>query len=107
VVPPHRTDSSHPAFSNWLRLASSGWYLQIADVLAAPRTAVLVSEDASWYFAFEDWQLRRPRRGRRAELRAWREEERLLADEQARLVEAMLHLPTLRPLRDAPGWRTG
>jgi hypothetical protein len=94
-------------FSNWLRLASSGWYLQLADVFAEPSTATLVSEDASWYFCVEDWLLRRPSRRRRAALRAWREEEQLLADEQARLVEAMLHLPTLRPLRDAPGWRTG
>jgi hypothetical protein len=94
VVPAIRTNSAHPEFDNWLRLASSGWCLKVGDVLAEPITAALVSEDACWYFAVEDWRQRRPRRWRRKDMRAWRAEEMILADEQVRLVEAAIQVPT-------------
>jgi hypothetical protein len=94
-VPAIRTSSAHPEFDNWLRLASSGWSLQLADVLAEPITAALVSEDAGWYFAVEDWRQRRPQRWRRKAMRQWRAEEVILADKQVRLVEAAIQVPTL------------
>jgi hypothetical protein len=100
VVPPDRAPD-HPALDAWLHMASSGWYLNLDDVLADPRRMALISADACWYFSYEDWRRRRPLRRRRTAWRAWRAEEAVLAAQQHRLVRAAFALHTLRPSSSA------
>ncbi len=98
-----RANAAHPTFDGWVRLESSGWYLQVSDFLDEPAAATLVGEDAAWHFAVTDWQHRRPAIWRRTRRRAWLAEEARLAAQAALLVEASTHLRTLRPMSDAPG----
>ena len=80
-----------------LHLSSSGWYLHIDDVRAEPELTALLSADACWLLAYQDWARRRPRRWQRRAWRAWRKEEAMLAAEQDELVRATLARPTVRP----------
>jgi hypothetical protein len=98
-----RPFAPHPKFDGWLRLESSGWYVQLTDFVNADAASSLVADDAAWHFAIADWQARRPRFWRRAARRAWRAEEEVLAAQAALLVEASTHLRTLRPMSDAAG----
>jgi hypothetical protein len=94
--------SPPPSFAGWVRLESSGWYLQVSDLMNEPSAAVLMADDAAWQFEVSDWWHRRPRIWRRAARRAWLTEEVFLAAQAARLVQASTRLRTLRPLRDVP-----
>jgi hypothetical protein len=85
-----------------VRLESSGWYLQVTDLIHEPTAAPLMADDAAWHFAVADWRRRRPPIWRRSARRAWLVEEEFLATHAAQLVEASTRLRTLRPLRDAP-----
>jgi hypothetical protein len=98
-----RPYASHPKFDGWLRLESSGWYVQVTDVINEDAASALVADDAAWHFAVADWRRRRPRFWRRTAWRAWRAEENLLTAQAALLVEASTHMRTLRPMSDAPG----
>jgi hypothetical protein len=92
---------SHPSFDGWVRMESSGWYVQVTDIVADSRAATLAADDAAWSFAVADWRHRRPSLWRRRPRRAWRDEEAMLAAQAALLVEASTHLRTLRPISDA------
>jgi hypothetical protein len=96
VVPPERS----PQFASqhaWLRMSSSGWYLHVEDVLAEPALTELISADACWLIAYQDWANRRPRRSPGRAWRSWRKEEAVLAVEQDALVRATFARPSLRP----------
>jgi hypothetical protein len=96
IVPPERSPQT-ASRQGLLHLSSSGWYLPVDDVRTEPDLTALVSADACWLLAYQDWARRRPqRRGGRA-WRAWRKEEAALAAEQDGLVRASLELPALRP----------
>jgi hypothetical protein len=95
IVAPERS----PEFAGqhgWLHMTSSGWYLHVDDVRAEPGLSALVSADAVWYLAYQDWARRRPRRWQAAAWRAWRKEEAALAAEQSGLVRAAFARPSLR-----------
>jgi hypothetical protein len=96
-----RRNAGRPTFSGWVRVESSGWYIQVTDFMDEPAAAALLSEDAAWYFAVADWRRRRPSIWRRARRRVWLAEERILATEAALLVQETSHLRTLRPISDA------
>ena len=96
-----RATASQPTFDGWVRLESSGWYLQVADLLNEHEAATLMAEDAAWHFAVDDWRRRRPPVWRRSKRRAWLAEEELLARKAGHLVQASTRLRTLRPVRDA------
>ena len=96
-----RATASQQTFDGWVRLESSGWYLQVADLLNEDEAATLMAEDAAWHFAVADWRRRRPPVWRRSKRRAWLAEEELLARKAAHLVQASTRLRTLRPVRDA------
>jgi hypothetical protein len=98
-----RRNAGKPTFTGWVRVESSGWYIQVADVLAEPAVAELVGEDAAWYFAVADWRRRRPPVWRREARRMWLLEEGFLATRAAALVRETTHLRTLRPMTDAAG----
>lgn len=98
-----RRNVGRPTFTGWVRVESSGWYIQISDFIDEPAAAELVGEDAAWYFAVADWRRRRPAMWRRTARQAWLAEEQLLAARAAALVDATTHLRTLRPLSDAAG----
>lgn len=98
-----RWNVARPTFAGWIRLESSGWYVQEADFLTEPAAAELVGNDIAWHFAVADWRRRRPAVWRRTRRRAWLAEEELLIARGARLVEASTRLRTLRPMSDAPG----
>ena len=83
----------------WLLLASSGWYIRLADVLDQPMASALAGEDACWLFALTDWQQRRPRRRRSAGRREWQAEGVRLQTKRDRLVEMTRQVRTLRPKR--------
>jgi hypothetical protein len=88
VLAPHR---------RLLHMSSSGWYLHVDDVRADPELSALVSADACWLLAYQDWARRRPRRWRARAWRSWRKEEAALAAEQDGLVRAAFARPALRP----------
>ena len=96
-----RATSAQPSFPGWVRLESSGWYLQVNDLVHEPSAAALMADDAAWHFTVSDWRRRRPAIWRRGLRRAWLAEEEFLAAQAARLVQASTRLRTLRPLRDA------
>jgi hypothetical protein len=96
VVPPEGT-SQFASHQNVLHMSSSGWYLHVDDVRAEPELTALVSADACWLLAYQDWAGRRPRRWQGRAWRSWRKEEAALAAEQDGLVRAALARPTLRP----------
>lgn len=96
VVPPEGTART-AAHHGLLHMSSSGWYLRVEDVRAEPELTALVSADACWLLAYQDWVTRRPRRWQGRAWRSWRKEEAALAAEQDGLVRAMLARPTLRP----------
>jgi hypothetical protein len=98
-----RCNVARPTFAGWVRLESSGWYVQESDFLTESTAADLVGNDIAWRFAVADWHRRRPAVWRRRARRAWLAEEELLAGRGTRLVEASTHLRTLRPMSDAPG----
>lgn len=98
-----RPPCSQPRFDGWLRLESSGWYVQVSDFLNEDAAASLVGDDAAWRFAVEEWRRRRPSVFRRAQRRAWRADEETLAAQACLLVAATKHLRTLRPMSDAAG----
>ena len=98
-----RRNAGRPTFTGWVRVESSGWYIQISDFMDEPAAAELVGEDAAWYFAVADWRRRRPAIWRRDERRAWLAEEQVLAARAVALVNETTHLRTLRPLTDAAG----
>jgi hypothetical protein len=87
--------------TNWLRLASSGWYVFLEDARSSAAVLDLLAADACWHFAADDWYRRRPHRWQRARWHDWRREELALADEQTRLIAAATPLRTLRPFTDA------
>jgi hypothetical protein len=96
VVPPERSPQ-FAAQHGWLHMASSGWYLHLDDVRSEPRLSELISNDACWFLAYQDWARNRPRRWDRRAWRAWRRHEAELAAEQAELVRAAFTRPSLRP----------
>jgi hypothetical protein len=98
-----RPYAGHPKFDGWLRLESSGWYVQVDDFLVESAASDLVGEDVAWHFAVADWHDRRPHVWQRRARRAWHDEEQVLAAQASRLVEASTHLRTLRPMSDANG----
>ncbi|MDT4918851.1 MAG: hypothetical protein QOH89_3551 [Pseudonocardiales bacterium] len=98
-----RRNTGRPTFNGWVRVESSGWYIQVSDFLDEPDAAELLGEDAVWYFAVADWWRRRPAMWLRTERRAWLAEEWALATRAAALVQETTHLRTLRPLPDAAG----
>lgn len=98
-----RRNSGRPTFTGWVRVESSGWYIQVSDFLEEPAVGELLGEDAAWYFAVADWRRRRPSVWMRARRRAWLAEENLLAARAAALVHETTHLRTLRPMTDAAG----
>jgi hypothetical protein len=98
-----RRNTGRPTFTGWVRVESSGWYIQVADFLDEPDAGELLGEDAAWYFAVADWWQRRPAMWLRDERRAWLAEEQLLAARALDLVKEATHLRTLRPLTDATG----
>lgn len=100
VVPPDRTQQS-AARRDLLHLSSSGWYLHVDDVLVEPELTALMSADACWLLAYQDWASRRPRWWRAWAWRSWRKEEATLAAEQDALVRATLARPSLRPRSSA------
>lgn len=93
--------ATHPRFAGWVRLASSGWYLQEDDLLNEPEAAALMAEDAAWYFAVLAWHERRPAIWRHRARRRWLYEEEPLARHAEALIQASTRLRTLRPVRDA------
>lgn len=96
VVPPERT--AQFAFQHGLlHMSSSGWYLPVDDVRSEPALTELVSADACWLLAYQDWAGRRPRRWQGRAWRSWRKEEAALAAEQDGLVRATLARRALRP----------
>jgi hypothetical protein len=100
--PPRRVvaPDSNPQFASrhgLLHMSSSGWYLRVDDVRIEPELTALISADACWLLAYQDWASRRPRRWNGRAWRAWRKEEAVLAAEQDGLVRATLARPTLRP----------
>jgi hypothetical protein len=100
VVPPDST----PRFAarrNLLHLSSSGWDLHVDDVRAEPELTALISADACWLLASQDWVSRRPRRWQGRAWRSWRKEEAALAAEQDGLVRASFARPSLRPQSSA------
>lgn len=90
----------HPSFEGWIRLASSGWYIQVSDLLDHPSAGVLMADDAAWQFAVTDWLHRRPPIWRRRLRRTWLAEEQYLAAQATRLERTSTRLRTLRPARD-------
>jgi hypothetical protein len=98
-----RRNVGRPTFTGWVRVESSGWYIQVTDFIDEPAAAELLGEDAAWYFAVADWRRRRPGIWRRTDRREWLEEERTLADRAASLIQETKHLRTLRPMTDAAG----
>jgi hypothetical protein len=96
VVPPPG-NSQVASRQNLLHMSSSGWYLHVDDVRAEPELTALISADACWLLAYQDWASRRPRRWQGRSWRSWRKEEAALAAEQDGLVRAALARPTLRP----------
>lgn len=98
-----RRNAGRPTFTGWVRVESSGWYIQVSDFLEEPAAAELLGEDLAWYFAVADWSHRRPAIWQRTARRAWLAEENLLAARAARLVNETTHLRTLRPTTDASG----
>lgn len=97
VVPPERT-AQFAHHHGLLHMSSSGWYLHVDDVREQPELTALVSADACWLLAYQDWARRRPRRWHGRAWRSWRKEEAVLAAEQDGLVRATLARPTtLRP----------
>jgi hypothetical protein len=94
VVPPQRAFTPR---QGWLHLASSGWYVDIEDVRAEPELTRLMSSDACWFVAYQDWATRRPQRWRVRAWRSWRKEEAALAAEQDGLVRAAFAWASLRP----------
>lgn len=82
-----------PATSDgWLTLSSSGRAVQVIDARDDPLTSLLVSEDACWSFAVEDWRHRQPRRWQRAARRAWLGEAAVLVAKRDRLVADTVRL---------------
>jgi hypothetical protein len=102
-VSARRRKCGRPTFNGWVRVESSGWYIQVSDFLDEPEAAELLGEDAAWYFAVADWWQRRPAPWLREQRRLWLSEERVLAARAAALVQETTHLRTLRPLTDAAG----
>lgn len=100
VVPPDRAAES-ASEHNVLHLSSSGWYLHVDDVRAEPELTALISADACWLLAYQDWAGRRPRRWQGWAWRAWRKEEAALAAEQDGLVRVTFARPSLRPQSSA------
>jgi hypothetical protein len=98
-----RRNAGRPTFTGWIRVESSGWYIQVSDFLDEPAAAELLREDAAWYFAVADWRRRRPAVWQRTARRAWLTEEQLLAARAAALVRETTHLRTLRPMTDTAG----
>ena len=98
-----RRNTGRPTFTGWIRLESSGWYIQVSDFLDEQAAADLLGEDAAWYFAVADWRSRRPMVWRRSRRRTWLDEEQQLAARAAALVHETTHLRTLRPMTDAAG----
>lgn len=96
VVPPAGSPQL-ASRKNLLHMSSSGWYLRVDDVRAEPELTALISADACWLLAYQDWASRRPRRWQGRAWRSWRKEEAALAAEQDGLVRATLARPTLRP----------
>jgi hypothetical protein len=94
VVPPQPTVAAR---RGWLHLASSGWYVDVDEVRGEPELAQLMSSDACWFVAYQDWATRRPHQWRVAAWRSWRKEEAALAAEQERLVRAAFTWASLRP----------
>jgi hypothetical protein len=95
IVAPERSHE-FAARRGWLHMTSSGWYLHVDDVRAEPGLSALVSADAVWFLAYQDWAGRRPRRWQGRAWRSWRREETALAVEQAGLVRAAFARPSLR-----------
>jgi hypothetical protein len=95
IVPPDRSPE-FAAQRGWLHMSSSGWYLHVDDVRAEPGLSALVSADAVWFLAYQDWAGRQPRRWQGRAWRSWRREEAALAVEQAGLVRAAFARPSLR-----------
>lgn len=86
-------DPTPPAtLEGWLTLASSGRAVQVIDARDDPLTSLLVSEDACWSFAVEDWRHRQPRRWQRAARRAWLGEAAVLVAKRDRLVADTVRL---------------
>ena len=100
VVPPERS-VQFASQRGWLHMSSSGWYLHVDDVRAEPELTALVSADACWFLAYQDWAGRRPRRWQGRSWRSWRKEEAALAAEQDGLVRATFARTTLRPQSSA------
>jgi len=96
VVPPDG-DPQSASRHGLLHMSSSGWYLLVDDVRGEPDLTALVSADACWLLAYQDWARRRPQRWQGRAWRAWRREEAALAVEQDGLVRATFAVPTLRP----------
>lgn len=94
-VPPERSPE-FAAQRGWLHMTSSGWYVHVDDVRAEPGLTELVSADACWFLAYQDWATRRPRRWQHRAWRSWRREETALAAEQDGLVRAAFARPSLR-----------
>lgn len=97
-----RRNLARPTIHGWVRLESSGWYIQVSDVVDE-NAAALVGEDAAWRFTVADWRQRRPAVWCRQARRAWRAEERQLAAQAVALMESATYLRTLRPVTDAAG----
>jgi hypothetical protein len=98
-----RRNAGRPTFTGWVRVESSGWYIQISDFLDDSTAGDLLGEDAAWYFAVADWRRRKPPFWRRLQRTAWLVEEQALGARAAALVEETKQLRTLRPLPDAAG----
>src|SRR3954465_13037436 len=98
-----RRNAGQPTFSGWVRLESSGWYIQIVDFLEEPSAAELLGEDAAWHFAVADWREESPAVWRCPRRRPRRPEERLLDPRAAPLIQEATHLRTLRPPPSAAG----
>jgi hypothetical protein len=98
-----RRNAGRPTFTGWVRVESSGWYIQVSDFLDDSLAGDLLGEDAAWYFAVADWRRRKPAVWQRMARRAWLVEEEVLAMRAAALVEETKQLRTLGPLPDAIG----
>lgn len=96
-----RRNAGRPTFTGWVRVESSGWYIQVSDFIEEPAAGALLGEDAAWYFAVADWRSRRPSIWQRPRRRVWLAEEQVLAGRAAALVQETTHLRTLRPISDA------
>lgn len=93
--PKHATPP--PSSDGWLTLASSGRAVQVIDARDDPLTSLLVTEDACWLFAVEDWRRRQPHRWQRAARRAWSSEAAALVAKRDRLTALTAQLPSRKP----------